>query len=453
VPLQFTVTALDGSNTVVTGYSDPVHFTSSDSSAVMPSDAVLTNGAGTFTVSFASPGARTISAADLYSPSLNGTSASITVSPPSGLRYIPVTPCRVVDTRNAAGPFGGPQIAAGGSRDFTIPNGACGIPATAQAYSLNVAVVPVSTLGFLTLWPAGQARPLVATLNSLDGRIKSNAAIVPAGAGGAVSVFATNNTDVILDINGYFVSAATSGALAFYPLAPCRVVDTRNGTLLSGSINSGTSRTLPMLFSSCEIPVTAQAYSLNFVVVPPGRVGFLTAYPTGVARPVVATLNDPTGTIVANAAIVPAGNGGSIDVYASDTTQLVVDINGYFAPPGTGALSLYTLPPCRVLDTRQPSGSPPISGQIDVTVIASGCGSVPSAHAYVLNATVVPTASLGFLTMWPQGTTRPVVATLNALDGAITNNLALLPASGTEVSAFASDSTHLILDLFGYFQP
>jgi hypothetical protein len=55
--------------------------------------------------------------------------------------------------------------------------------------------------------------------------------------------------------------------------------------------------------------------------------------------------------------------------------------------------------------------------------------------------------------MWPQGTTRPVVATLNALDGAITNNLAVVPTSNTQVSAFASDSTHLILDLFGYFAP
>jgi hypothetical protein len=65
----------------------------------------------------------------------------------------------------------------------------------------------------------------------------------------------------------------------------------------------------------------------------------------------------------------------------------------------------------------------------------------------------VPTAALGFLTLWPLGTTRPAVATLNALDGAITNNLALVPTSNTQVSAFVSDSAHLILDFFGYFAP
>ena len=80
----------------------------------------------------------------------------------------------------------------------------------------------------------------------LTGRtIKSNAAIVPAGTGGAISAFATNDTDVILDINGYFVAATNPSALAFYPLPPCRLVDTRSNLLSSGAITGGTSRTLP----------------------------------------------------------------------------------------------------------------------------------------------------------------------------------------------------------------
>ena len=452
-PIQFTVTALDSSNATVASYSDPVHFASSDASAALPPNATLVSGVGTFSASLVTPGTQSLTVTDVFAPSIAGTSSGINVVPATGFLFVPITPCRVADTRLPAGPFGGPFISAGGSRSFIIPSSACGIPVTAQAFSLNVAVVPHSSLGFLTVWPTGQARPQVATLNSLDGRIKSNAAIVPAGTGGAISVFGTNDTDVILDINGYFVPSNTVGSLAFYPMTPCRLVDTRNGTLLSGSFTTGQTRTLPILSSTCAVPATAQAYSLNFVAVPPARVGFLTAFPTGVARPVVATLNDVTGTIAANAAIVPAGTGGSIDVFASDATQLVVDINGYYAPPGTGGLSLYNLPPCRVFDTRLPSGAPPITGELDINVLASVCGGTPVTQAYVFNATVVPTASLGFLTLWPQGTTRPVVATLNALDGAITNNLAVVPTINTQVSAFASDSTHLILDLFGYFAP
>jgi hypothetical protein len=315
-------------------------------------------------------------------------------------------------------------------------------------------------LGFLTVWPTGQTQPTVATLNSIDGRIKSNAAIVPAGAGGAISVYATNDTDVVLDINGYFVPASTPGALAFYPMTPCRVVDTRNGTLLNGQFTGGNSRTVQTLSSSCNVPAAAQAYSLNFTVVASGQVGFVTAYPTGVTRPVVATLNATpplplaaTPVVIANAAIVPVGTGGSIDVYATNPTDLVVDINGYFAPPGAGGMSLYALSPCRVLDTRKPAGSPPFTGSIDVNVLGAVCGGTPQAQGYVFNATAVPPAPLGFLTMWPQGTTQPTVATLNALDGAITNNMAIVPTNNTEVSAFGSNATHLVLDMFGYFAP
>ena len=51
---------------------------------------------------------------------------------------------------------------------------------------------------------------------------------MPAGTAGAISAYATDSTDLILDVNGYFMPAGNTGGLAFYPLAPCRVSDTRN---------------------------------------------------------------------------------------------------------------------------------------------------------------------------------------------------------------------------------
>ena len=87
----------------------------------------------------------------------------------------------------------------------------------------------------------------------------------------------------------------------------------------------------------------------------------LTAWPTGQTKPVVASLNAPAGTVVANAAIVKAGTNGSIEILASDTTNLVIDIDGYFAPMDTGGLSLYGVTPCRVMDTRNPAGSAAIT--------------------------------------------------------------------------------------------
>jgi hypothetical protein len=454
LPIQLTVTALKGDNTTDATYSDNVHFMSTDTSAVLPYDRWLSNGVGTFTAEFATIGAQTLTASDALSPTITGTSANIAVSPASGLRFVPVTPCRVADTRNPAGPFGAPFIAARTSRSFTIPNSACGIPSTAQAYSLNVTVVPHGSLSYLTVWPTGQTQPLASTLNSLDGRIKANAAVVPAGSGGAISVFATDDTDLILDINGYFVPATNASALAFYPMTPCRLVDTRINLLSSGALSADVSRTLPLQTSSCNVPATAQAYSLNFTVVPPGTLGYLSVWPTGEGQPLVSTLNDLTGTIVANAAMVPAGTSGSIDVYATNTTDLVVDINGYFAPPTAGGLSFYNLPPCRVLDTRSPS-APPFVDSLVLDVIHSGCGGTSAVQGYVLNATVVPAGPLGYLTLWPQGAAQPTVSTLNALDGAITSNMAIVPTSNTNLSAYASgpSTTHLILDMFGYFAP
>ena len=89
------------------------------------------------------------------------------------------------------------------SRSFVVPSSVCGIPGTAQAYSLNATVVPPGPLSFLTLWGSG-AQPLVSTLNSLDGAIVANAALVPAGVSGAVTAYTTDLSHLILDINGYF---------------------------------------------------------------------------------------------------------------------------------------------------------------------------------------------------------------------------------------------------------
>jgi len=375
-----------------------------------------------------------------------------------GLRFIPVTPCRVADTRNANGPFGGPFLTGQATaRAFAIPGSACNIPATAQAYSVNLTVVPHGTLGFLTVFPCNATNkpPLASTLNSIDGRIKAAAAIVPAGIGGAICNFVTNDTDLVIDINGYFVPATDPTALAFFPVTPCRLVDTRlpAGPLGGPSLAATTPRTLPLLSSPCNLPATAQAYSLNYTSVPNGSLGFLTTWPAGQSQPLVSTLNAPTGAVTANAAIVPAGTNGDVSVFVTNSSDLVIDVNGYFAPAGPGGLSFFSLPPCRVLDTRNPSGSPPFSGAINIGVTATGCGAPASAQSFVLNATVVPPGALGFLTLWPQGATQPLASTLNAIDGAITSNMAIVPTSNGSISAFDSSPSQLVLDIFGYFAP
>lgn len=140
------------------------------------------------------------------------------------LPLVAVTPCRVMDTRpeyagfGFTGAFGAPAFTAGQKRDVPIPASGCGIPGTARAYSLNITVVPSGPLQYLTAWPTGLSQPNVSTLNSFEGRIVANAAIVPAGTGGAISVFVTNATHVIIDINGYYTDLTGGGGVG--PVGP-----------------------------------------------------------------------------------------------------------------------------------------------------------------------------------------------------------------------------------------
>ena len=398
---------------------------------------------------------------ELYYLSRDGDGAVWSVqytAPAAPLQFVPVTPCRLVDTRENLGAFGRPALAGGVPRDFAIPQHAsCGIPFTARAYALNITVVPTGRLGYVTVWPTGTAQPFVSTLNSVDGRIKANAAIVQAGANGAVSVYATNATELVVDINGYFADAADEPqSLAFYPISPCRIADTRLGGPV---IAQGQTRDFPVLASQCGgIPVTARAYSLNATVVPPGPLGYLTLWPTGQPQPLVSTLNALSGAVAANAAIIPAGVNGSVSAFVSNQSHLVLDISGYFAPPGAAnAQRFYATAPCRLLDTRGATGEfgGPVlaAGQVrSYDLLLANCGLPGNAAAYSLNATVVPTTALGYLTLWPAGAAQPFVSTLNATDDPVVANAAIVPA-GTAggVTSFVTGQTHLILDLNGYF--
>ncbi len=374
------------------------------------------------------------------------------------LQFFPITPCRVLDTRNPA--LGGPFIPGNTTRNVPVQSSPCGIPIAAQAYSLNITAVPrTNNLGFLTVWPQGQPQPTVSTLNSPDGSVLANAAIVLPGSGGGVSVFATSDTDLVIDINGYFGPPAAN-SLQFYPLTPCRVLDTRNaaGAFGGPALAGGVARSFPIASSPCGVPAAALAYSFNVTVVPRGQLGYLTAWPTGQPQPLVSTLNSLDGTVLANAALVPSGVGGAVSFYASNPTDLVVDINGYFAPPGAAGLNFYTVTPCRVVDTRNPNG--PLGGPImgagttRAFPVPSACSLPANASAYSLNMTVVPQGPLGFLTTWPTGLNQPVVSTLNAPKGIVVANAAIVPAGTSgSINVFVTNPTHVVIDTNGYFAP
>ena len=121
--------------------------------------------------------------------------------------YFSLNPCRVVDTRNANGVNGGPVLGPAGQRSFAI-RGSCGVPTTAKAVSLNLAVTGMTAGGYITLWPSGQSQPVVSSLNF--------AGTEPALSNGAIVGLSTNVQDlsayvgsnsavhIIIDVTGYF---------------------------------------------------------------------------------------------------------------------------------------------------------------------------------------------------------------------------------------------------------
>src|ERR1700722_18543701 len=162
------------------------------------------------------------------------------------LTYTPLaTPCRAVDTRTNATPIQG-----GATREFSPYSGGCNISLPSDGstivYAVNVTVVPHGTLGYLTVWPAGESQPNVSLLNSYDGRVKANAAFVTGGTGGNISVYADQTTDFVLDVSGYFTD--NPNGLVYVPVPPCRVIDTRNGTGGDGTVaGNGTPESGPLV--------------------------------------------------------------------------------------------------------------------------------------------------------------------------------------------------------------
>jgi hypothetical protein len=385
--------------------------------------------------------------------------AAQTLNPTTPLHYMPLpTPCRAVEATIPAGTF----------LTFNPGGGACSIPQPINgviAYAINVTVTPQEgTLGFLAIWPAGdpknpQKLPPTSTVNSTDGRIKANAAIVAGGYQGEVAVYAaaTSATDLTLDVSGYFT---TDADYVYVPITPCRWVDTR--TFSAPFLSANQPRAFPLANNRCNLPpemlARGGALSLNETAIPLTEPnGNVKVW--GISPPPFPTVIIATPFVAANAAIVTMDQSASVSASSTTDVNLVMDITGYFAsaqlaPTG---LSLYLLSPCRVFDTRRvtsdhlalPTG---FNGELTVPFVTDNPCSVPAnAQAYVINATVVPLPVLGYLTLWADPTPQPVTTTLNAPDRYVASNMAIVTSFDGSIDAFASDPTEMILDVSGYF--
>lgn len=374
-----------------------------------------------------------------------------------GPSFTPITPVRVADTRlgqPVAFPAAKVPVPADGTLQVPAA-GANGIPADAAAVVANVTATAPAGGGHLRVFPCGQARPLVSTLNYPAGASVANAAVVTVGAGGRICVYSPTQTHVVVDINGYFPAGA-----AYTPVTPVRVADTRPGqpvTFPPGKVLLPAGQTLIVPAAGTNgIPTDATAIVANITATAPVAAGHLRVYPCGPALPPNAsTLNYPAGASVANLAIVAPGEGGRICVYSPTATHVLVDINGYI-PAGT---SYTPMAPVRVADTR--SGQPVAFPSTKVAVPAGGILEVPvaggrdvpiDAAAVVANITATGPAGGGHLRVYPCGQGLPGASTLNFPAGASVANAAIIaPGTGGRICIYAAAETHLVVDINGYF--
>ena len=205
--------------------------------------------------------------------------------------------------------------------------GAGGIPgAGVSAVVMNVTATNTSSAGFFTVYPTGVTRPLASNLNWAAGVTVPNRVIVPVGSTGKVTFYnGVGSADLIVDVNGYFTDASTSGA-SFTTLSPTRIVDTRNGTGGRSSPLGPGETMIVTVAGSGGVPGAAKAVVLNVTVDGPTAASDLVVWPDGTSAPVASDLNFVAGQAVPNLVI-----GGKIDIRNDfGSTSVIVDVVGWY---------------------------------------------------------------------------------------------------------------------------
>jgi peptidoglycan hydrolase-like protein with peptidoglycan-binding domain len=284
--------------------------------------------------------------------------------------FVGATPRRVIDTRNA---IGGPKVRIPARGTITIPlagapmqrsDGAPdSIPTDATAVAMNVTAVGPSQAGFFTVWPCGAPMPVASNVNFTAGSVVANGVVTSLGARGAVCLYSDQQSDVLVDVLGWFGGGSQP---PFVGAVPSRLVDTRNAIGgPTGVITPSTPKSVPVRGVTVsvngtpqQVPVDASAVALNVTMVEARAAGFATVWPCGTPMPDASNVNFGRGGIAANGVIAPIGAAGSVCIYTSADAHLIVDIAGWFTGGATPAFTGNI--PRRLVDTRNNIGPTPL---------------------------------------------------------------------------------------------
>jgi alpha-tubulin suppressor-like RCC1 family protein len=406
--------------------------------------------------------------------------------------FVPIEPCRIADTRPAGDRLEGEvrsfRIAGATDPDGTFAaqggrHGGCGIPDGANAVKVSITAVDPGGSGYLRVWPAGTAAPNASFLNYLGDSVTNAGAVAIAGDPStddlSVRAFA-GDTDLVIDVQGFYVTSdAIASGSTFVPITPCRIVDTRNG---GGPLDASALRTWQVAGSGagfagqggrtggCGIPADALAVEATITATAPERAGFLRAWPATSSAPLATFLNYPARHSTTNTGAIAI----AVDPSAADLTlralngrtHVVIDVQGYYAPVGTGT-SFTPVSPCRIVDTRRGGGRVPgnanrtfrVTGNGDFAAqggYPGGCGIPDSAAAVEATVSVVSPLGSGYLRTWPGDRSEPNATVVNFRRGA---NLTNTGATTIATSAGTADltvgargaATYVVIDIQGWY--
>jgi hypothetical protein len=362
-----------------------------------------------------------------------------------------MNPQRLFDTRDGTGGRMGP-LTAGESWPFVI-RGQYGVPAEAVAVAINLTAVDATTATYVTAWPGGQTRPIASNLNPVPGMAVPNLAIIRLGTGGDVNFFNnTGNVHLLADVVGYFRDGTSVG---MEPLAPARLLDTRDGTGDHlGALGGGQMLDLQVAGRG-GVSDNPEAVALNVTVTGPTAGSFLTVWPSGELRPFASSVNMIPGQTVPNMVLARVGANGKVSIYNNTgSTDVVVDVLGCFDSAASGRY--VALSPRRVLDTREGLGAPLAKvGQTPLPLMLLGKGGVPSSgvSGVMLNVTAVAPTANTYITVYPGGTDRPMASNLNVSGGQVIPNMVLarVGSDGTALLFNNGGVIDLVADVVGYF--
>ncbi|HEY7525008.1 MAG TPA: hypothetical protein VH720_15265 [Candidatus Limnocylindrales bacterium] len=383
---------------------------------------------------------------------------------PSGTLESPASPVRILDTRIDKGLAN--KFAVHEARSLQV-TGANGIPADAVAITGNLTVVKAGAGGFLSVLasqPVGQ--PTSSTLNFVSGETLGNNVVAPLAADGTlwISNWSGSANHIILDVTGWFVTG--TGGADYVDVTPARILDSRNGIGLSGFFTSGTARSFTVRgVGGVPNDPDVVAVTGNLTVVQQNAAGnaALTTSPTN--SPATSTVNFTAGGSRANGIVIALANDGTLSAVVNNgpgkRAHLIFDVTGYFTNGAGGAIYHQIDQVTRVMDTRSGNGLSGdfINGTARTLTISPRPPHVPAGATGVTgNLTVTGQSASGFVSMTKLPDDTPTTSTLNFPVGMTRANGVVAPldsgqASFTYVSATGGAHTDLLFDVTGYFAP